>query len=64
LPELPRLLHQSLQRAGGESDSALLLALVNEQRRAHRRLSALILVASGFFAGALAVLGWMRWAPA
>jgi ubiquinone biosynthesis protein len=64
LPELPRLLHQSLRRAGGESEISLLQALLAEQRRAHRGARALLFVGAGFGAGVLAMLAWLRWAPA
>ena len=55
LPELPRLVHQSLQRAQASPDTALLKALVAEQRRTHRMIRALIWCVLGFSVGALAV---------
>ncbi len=63
LPELPRLLHQALQRAQTSADSPLLPALLAEQRRTNRLLQVLIYGAIGFLAGLLATrlalhLGW------
>lgn len=59
LPELPRLLHQALQRKN-EPDPAL-LALLAEQRRTNRWLQALIIAALGFGAGALVARLLLRW---
>ena len=56
LPELPRLVHQALQRRR-ESDPAL-LALVAEQRRTNRLLQALLYGVVGFIAGAL-LMQWL-----
>ena len=63
LPELPRLLHQSLQRGRSHGESPLLPALLAEQRRTNRLLQVLIYGAIGFVAGLLATrlalqLGW------
>ncbi|MFY9511456.1 MAG: ubiquinone biosynthesis regulatory protein kinase UbiB, partial [Rubrivivax sp.] len=63
LPELPRLLHQSLQRRAGPGESPQLAALLLEQRRTNRLLQVLIYGAIGFLAGLLATrlalhLGW------
>ncbi len=63
LPELPRLLHQSLQRSQAQGESPLLPALLAEQRRTNRLLQVLIYGAIGFVAGLLATrlalqLGW------
>jgi ubiquinone biosynthesis protein len=54
LPELPRLVHRALQQRG-ERDSAVLHALLAEQRRTNRMLRAWMYVAIGFTAGALVV---------
>ncbi len=54
LPELPRLLHQALQRSARGADSPLLPALLAEQRRTNRLLQVLIWAAVGFVAGLLA----------
>jgi len=58
LPELPRLVHQALQR-GREPDPAT-LALLAEQRRTNRLLQSLLYAAAGFVGGALAVQLLMR----
>ncbi|MBK7261288.1 MAG: ubiquinone biosynthesis regulatory protein kinase UbiB [Rubrivivax sp.] len=56
LPELPRLLHQRLQpRNRADADSALLRALLLEQRRSNRLLQAVLFGAIGFVAGVLVV---------
>jgi ubiquinone biosynthesis protein len=54
LPELPRLVHQSLHRPPA-GDSLALRALLAEQRRTNRLLQALIWGALGFILGALVV---------
>ncbi len=63
LPELPRLLHDSLQRSARpparEVEAPLLLALLAEQRRTNRLIQALIYLAIGFAAGVLAVRVWL-----
>ncbi len=59
LPELPRLVHRSLQRAQQSEDPAVMLALLAEQRRTNRLLrillygGALILMTGILFAAAL-----------
>ena len=53
LPELPRLLHASLQMRAKGPDAALTQALLAEQRRTNRLLRALIWLAAGFVAGLL-----------
>jgi len=58
LPELPRLWHQALLQQGqppasASKDSALLAALLAEQRRTNRLLQALLWGAFGFVFGAL-----------
>jgi len=59
LPELPRLLHQALERPG-ERDP-LALALLLEQRRTNRLLQALLYGVMGFLLGALAMQLLLRW---
>ncbi|MBL0085339.1 MAG: ubiquinone biosynthesis regulatory protein kinase UbiB [Ideonella sp.] len=59
LPELPRLIHQALQR-GRDSDPAL-LALLAEQRRTNRLLQAVLIGVIGFVVGALVTQLLMRW---
>jgi ubiquinone biosynthesis protein len=54
LPELPRLLHQTLQRQAAPAESPLLPLLLAEQRRTNRLLQVLIWGAVGFLAGVLA----------
>jgi ubiquinone biosynthesis protein len=61
LPELPRLMHRALQRRG-ESDPALLEALVAEQRRGNRLLRALVYGGAGFLLGLLA-MHWFAAGP-
>jgi ubiquinone biosynthesis protein len=53
LPELPRLLHQALERKAAPAESPLLLALLAEQRRTNRLLQALCWAAVGFVTGLL-----------
>jgi ubiquinone biosynthesis protein len=54
LPELPRLMHHALQQRG-ESDSAVLLALLAEQRRTNRMLRGVLYGGVGFVLGVLAM---------
>ena len=54
LPELPRLVHRALQRRG-DSDPAVLEALLNEQRRTNRMLRGVIYGGVGFVLGVLAM---------
>ena len=54
LPELPRLLHQSLERQSVASEPLLLPLLLAEQRRTNRLLQVLIWGAVGFLVGVLA----------
>ena len=58
LPELPRLLHQTLHRPQREESPAV-MALLAEQRRINRLLMAVLLTAGGFVAGA-GLMFWMR----
>ncbi|MDP1899106.1 MAG: ubiquinone biosynthesis regulatory protein kinase UbiB [Rubrivivax sp.] len=60
-PELPRLLHQALQRQGQPGDSAALLALLAEQRRTNRLLQAGFWAAAGFVGGLLLMTLATRW---
>ena len=61
LPELPRLLHQSLQpSAAQQHQHRLLEALLLEQRRSLRWTQAVVYVAIGFLAGLLAVQAFTR----
>ena len=60
LPELPRLVHQALQR-DSSPDRQLLQAILEEQRRGNRLLLALAAGVGGFAAGALLVLALLRW---
>jgi ubiquinone biosynthesis protein len=59
LPELPRLVHQALQRRPG-TDPAL-LALLAEQRRTNRLLQGVLVGGLGFLVGALVMQLWLRW---
>jgi ubiquinone biosynthesis protein len=62
LPELPRLLHQTLRSPGhSATESAALLSLLAEQRRTNRLLQALIFGAFGFLGGVLAARAWLHW---
>jgi ubiquinone biosynthesis protein len=54
IPELPRLLHQALQRQGQSGESPALLALLAEQKRTQRLLQALLWLGAGFVLGLLA----------
>ncbi len=60
LPELPRLLHDFLQREGGSSRQALELLLA-EQKRLTTRLQILLYAALGFALGLLAMQTLWRW---
>jgi ubiquinone biosynthesis protein len=64
LPELPRLLHQALQKGQAEAESTAMVALLAEQRRANRLLQGLLYGALGFVAGVLAVRAWLHWGGA
>ncbi len=62
LPELPRLLHQALQRVGQPPDSPVQLALLTEQRRTNRRLrrAQWLLAVLALGVAALAAAAWLR----
>jgi ubiquinone biosynthesis protein len=62
LPELPRLLHQRLQAGRGERDTALLAALLAEQRATRRLVQALLWGALGFLGGLLVMRVWLQYA--
>ncbi|MDE2565303.1 MAG: ubiquinone biosynthesis regulatory protein kinase UbiB [Burkholderiales bacterium] len=51
LPELPRLLHQALQRQARPEAADAALLLLQEQRRTNRLLQALLWLGAGFVAG-------------
>jgi hypothetical protein len=53
LPELPRLVHQRLQERPGREPDPVLLALLREQRRTNRLLSAGLWSALGFLLGVM-----------
>ena len=59
LPELPRLVHQALQRS--RLPDPVVLAMLEEQRRTHRLIRGLIYTAIGFGAGVLVTALGMRW---
>jgi ubiquinone biosynthesis protein len=61
LPELPRLLHRTLQQQAAPRESAALLALLAEQRRTNRLLQAVLWAAVGFVAGLLLTQAAVRW---
>ncbi len=61
LPELPRLLHGSLQQQGRLRDGDALHALLAEQRRTNRLLQTLLWAALGFVAGLLATRLFSPW---
>jgi ubiquinone biosynthesis protein len=61
LPELPRLVHRALQRRG-DSNPALLQALLAEQRRTNRALRGLAYLAVVFMAGVL-LMQWFVQTP-
>jgi ubiquinone biosynthesis protein len=60
LPELPRLLHASLQRRAQTAESPVLLALLAEQRRTNRLLQGLLWAAAGFVIGLLLARALLR----
>jgi ubiquinone biosynthesis protein len=62
IPELPRLLHDALERqATAKPSDEAFLALIQEQRRTNRMLTALLCAALGFAIGAVAVLVRQTW---
>jgi len=62
LPQLPRLVHQALERGGTPAESAVLLAAVlSEQRRTRRLLQAVLWLACGFVLGALVMRAALHW---
>jgi ubiquinone biosynthesis protein len=64
LPELPRLLHQTLRNQAQGADRAalqLLPALLAEQRATRRLLQGLLLTAAGFVLGVVLTALWPHW---
>ena len=61
LPELPRLVHRALQQQGKPGDTAVLHALLAEQRRGNRLLQALLWAGAGFLAGLLFTRLFSAW---
>ncbi|MBS0305130.1 MAG: ubiquinone biosynthesis regulatory protein kinase UbiB [Proteobacteria bacterium] len=61
LPQLPRLVHRRLEQQLGQSDAALLSALLAEQRRTRRLLQALLWLAGGFVLGAVVMRLALHW---
>ena len=61
LPELPRLLHQSLRQSALPRESQGLLALLAEQRRTNRLLQGVLWAAVGFVAGLVLMQAASRW---
>jgi ubiquinone biosynthesis protein len=59
LPELPRLLHQVLERRAVQDDTPLLHALLAEQRRTRRLLQGLLWGLLGVGAGLLLARWWL-----
>jgi ubiquinone biosynthesis protein len=55
LPELPRLVHQSLLRGGGAPSQELLVAMLAEQRRTNRMIKGIIWALVGFVVGIVGV---------
>jgi ubiquinone biosynthesis protein len=62
LPELPRLVHRALQQRG-DSNAALLQALLTEQRRTNRALRGLAYLVAFFMAGVLLVQWFVQTRP-
>ncbi|HEY4083207.1 MAG TPA: ubiquinone biosynthesis regulatory protein kinase UbiB [Burkholderiaceae bacterium] len=60
IPELPRLLHDSLKRQAHPSPDEQLQLMIREQRRTIRLLQALLLAAASFAIGVLAAHFWPR----
>jgi ubiquinone biosynthesis protein len=58
LPDLPRLVHRSLQ-VDSRAEHPLLRELLAEQRRTNRLLQSLLLGVLGFMAGAVAAALWL-----
>jgi len=61
LPELPRLLHQSLRQSAVPRESPALLALLAEQRRTNRLLQGALWAALGFVGGLVLMQAVSRW---
>ena len=62
-PQLPRLAHQALQRqAEGDQHSAVLTALLVEQRATNRLLRTIVYFGAGLLAGVLAAFYFLNFA--
>ncbi len=61
LPELPRLLHQALQRQARPDEGEVARLLLEEQRRTNRLLQAMLWIAAGFFAGLVGTRALLHW---
>jgi ubiquinone biosynthesis protein len=60
LPELPRLVHQSLQQRAGDP-VPLLRELLAEQRRMRRLVQSVVVAVAGFVTGAVLTQAWLHW---
>jgi ubiquinone biosynthesis protein len=60
LPELPRLVHQSLQQRAGDP-VPLLRELLAEQRRTRRLVQSVVVAVAGFVTGAVLTQAWLHW---
>ena len=60
IPELPRLLHDALERHATKPQDDAMAQLIREQRRTNRLLQVLLLAAIGFAGGVLAAHFWPR----
>ena len=58
VPELPRLIHQSLSRGGGAPREAILLEMLAEQKRTNRTLQGVVWALAGFVAGVVGIHLW------
>ncbi|GAB3625202.1 putative protein kinase UbiB [Pandoraea terrae] len=59
LPQLPRLVHQALATQARPADDALLLALLQEQRRTNRLLTGAFCLLGGVIVGVMATFLWL-----
>jgi ubiquinone biosynthesis protein len=64
-PQLPRLLHQALERHAEKpaDNTELIKVLINEQRRTNRLLSLVIYFAGAFALGVAGFQLYLRWHP-
>ena len=58
LPQLPRLLHQALERTGGSDDSQLLARLLEEQKATNNLLRVAMWFTGGFLASIVLMQLW------